>query len=566
MGMVVWICCRMLKISQLKLPVQHTKRDIENKIIKDLRLRSVFQGEIPVYTYKILRRSIDARRKPDIFYVYNISVDFKSEKLEKQILSRCKNDNVSVYVKNEYQLPEMGNTELKHSPIIVGEGPAGLFSGLLLARKGYKPIIIERGSNVQKRVKIVEDFWTSGQINEKCNVQFGEGGAGTFSDGKLNTVVKDPSGKNQFVLDTFVEFGAKKEVSFDAKPHVGTDALLNVVEGIRKEIIKLGGRVLFDCLVTDLVINDNRIKGVIVDNYSDTDYILEEGYTVNRGVSEIASDIVILAVGHSARDTFRMLKLHDVEMTQKNFAVGLRVQHPQKMIDDIQYGLNHSDVLPPADYKLTNKASNGKSVYSFCMCPGGFVVNASSFNGMTAINGMSYSERSAENANSALIVNVDKTDFDSDDVFAGLEFQEKLEKKAYEIGKGKIPVQCYGDYKSDKATISFDGVNPAFKGEFMFANLRELFSDCINDAIIESMSKFGYTMKGFDRDDAIFAGIESRTSSPVRIVRDESFESNIKGLYPCGEGAGYAGGITSACIDGIKIAEAIIMKYKNIES
>ena len=556
----------MLKISQLKLPVQHTKRDIENKIIKDLRLRSVFQGEIPVYTYKILRRSIDARRKPDIFYVYNISVDFKSEKLEKQILSRCKNDNVSVYVKNEYQLPEMGNTELKHSPIIVGEGPAGLFSGLLLARKGYKPIIIERGSNVQKRVKIVEDFWTSGQINEKCNVQFGEGGAGTFSDGKLNTVVKDPSGKNQFVLDTFVEFGAKKEVSFDAKPHVGTDALLNVVEGIRKEIIKLGGRVLFDCLVTDLVINDNRIKGVIVDNYSDTDYILEEGYTVNRGVSEIASDIVILAVGHSARDTFRMLKLHDVEMTQKNFAVGLRVQHPQKMIDDIQYGLNHSDVLPPADYKLTNKASNGKSVYSFCMCPGGFVVNASSFNGMTAINGMSYSERSAENANSALIVNVDKTDFDSDDVFAGLEFQEKLEKKAYEIGKGKIPVQCYGDYKSDKATISFDGVNPAFKGEFMFANLRELFSDCINDAIIESMSKFGYTMKGFDRDDAIFAGIESRTSSPVRIVRDESFESNIKGLYPCGEGAGYAGGITSACIDGIKIAEAIIMKYKNIES
>ena len=553
----------MLKITQVKLPVIHTGSDIKKKIIKELRLNKLFAGDIPSFSYEIIRRSIDARKKPEIFYVYSIAVDFHSSGIENSVLKRCANNNVSIYDKVIYRTPDMGSNKLNFRPIIVGSGPAGLFAAFILAERGYRPIIIERGAKVDKRVDIVNNFWAGESVDKNTNVQFGEGGAGTFSDGKLNTVVKDPSGKNQFVLDTFVKFGAKPEVAYDSKPHVGTDTLRNVVKNMREYIINHRGHFINLCKVTDLVTDDSRIKAVIVDNYSGEEYDLSDGLTIKKGINSIETDIVILAIGHSARDTFRMLLDKGFDMQQKNFAVGLRIEHPQSLINDIQYGIGHSESLPQADYKLTNKASNGKNVYSFCMCPGGFVVNASSEENRLCVNGMSNSLRDEMNANSALIVNVDSEDFGSNDVLAGMNFQERLEEIAYNIGDGKIPVQCFIDYKLNRITEDFLNVYPVTKGNYKKSNLRELFSDNINAAIIESIEKFGYTMKGFDSDGALLFGIEARTSSPVRIVRNEMFESNFAGVYPCGEGAGYAGGITSAAIDGIKIAEAIIKKYKS---
>lgn len=555
----------MLKITQLKLPVEHTEKDIKNKIQKELRLNNLFAGDYPYFSYNIIRRSIDARKKPDIFFVYSVSVDFNNERIEDTILKRCKNRDVSIYEKNEYVVPKPGNSCLKYRPIIVGSGPAGLFAALILSENGYSPIIIERGEKVEKRVEKINKFWLGESVDINSNVQFGEGGAGTFSDGKLNTVVKDPSGKNQFVLDTFVKYGAKPEVSYDAKPHVGTDALLTVVSNMRNHIIECGGTFLNSCLVTDIVKKNNAISDIIVDNYSSEEYVISNDITIKQGENKIPADAVVLAIGHSARDTFRMLNKNNVEMAQKNFAVGLRIEHSQDLINNIQYGIGHSTLLPAADYKLTNRASNGKNVYSFCMCPGGYVVNASSERNRLCVNGMSYMDRAGKHANSALICNVDATDFESDDVFAGMYFQEKLEEKAYEIGEGKIPVQCFIDYKNNRPTKEFINITPETKGDYSKSNLHDLFPSNITSAIIESIDKFGYTMKGFNDDGALLLGVEARTSSPIRIIRDELFESNVKGLYPCGEGAGYAGGITSAAIDGIKVAEAIIKKYERLE-
>lgn len=551
----------MLKITQLKLPISHSEKDIRNKIVKELKLRNIFPGNIPGFSFGIIRRSIDARKKPDIFYVYNVFVDFHSSKFDDMVLKKCNNSNVSSYEKKEYIVPNCGSIRLKSRPLIIGSGPAGLFAALILAENGYKPIIIERGESVDKRVAIIDDFWTNGTINKNTNVQFGEGGAGTFSDGKLNTVVKDASNRNQFVLDTFVKYGAKKDVSFDAKPHVGTDVLRDVVKNIRNRIIDCGGYFIYNCVLTDLIIDNNLLTSVIIDNISDNEIRINDNLVINTGLNKIKAENVILAIGHSARDTFRMLKSRNVDMAQKNFAVGVRVEHNQELIDNIQYGEGHSNLLKPADYKLTNKAANGKNVYSFCMCPGGYVVNASSEEGRLCVNGMSYSNRDSKVANSAIIVNVDENDFGSDDIFAGMYFQEKLEETAYRIGNGKIPVQYFCDFRNNSEKSDILGVDPLTKGEYTFANLRALFSDSINSALIESMDKFGYTMKGFNDDGTLLLGVETRTSSPIRINRDDLFESNIKGIYPCGEGAGYAGGITSAAIDGIRVAEAIIKKY-----
>lgn len=555
----------MLKITQLKLSVEHTERDIKNKIEKELRLRNVFPGNTPGFSFDIVRRSIDARKKPEIFYVYSVVADFKNEKIEQQILKRCRNSNVSIYEKTEYALPESGNESLDSRPIIIGSGPAGLFAALSLSSKGYRPIIIERGEAVEDRINTVNEFWNGGPLNENSNVQFGEGGAGTFSDGKLNTLVKDPTGKNQYVLDTFVKYGANNEVSYDAKPHVGTDILVTVVKNIRNDIISKGGVFLNNCRFCDFECKNNSIKNITIDNYSGIEYKVDD-LIIKNGINEISADNLILAIGHSARDTFRTLLNNGVNMSQKNFAVGLRIEHNQKLIDDAQYGEGHSQKLKPADYKLTNKASNGKSVYSFCMCPGGYVVNASSEKNRLCINGMSYSKRDSENANSALIVNVDSDDFGSDDVLAGMYFQERLENKAYEIGNGNIPVQYFIDYKNNTVKSDISGVTPVTKGNYSFANLNELFSDAINDALIESIDKFGYTMKGFNDDGALLLGVEARSSSPVRINRDENNMSNIQGIYPCGEGAGYAGGITSAAMDGLRVAESIIKKYKPLNN
>ena len=551
----------MIRINQIKLPVSAEESVLRHKIIHSLQLKRVYKNEtIPEFTYKIIKRSLDARKKPELYFVYAVSVCF-SQAEEDKIIKQNRDKNVLLMQEKQYVLPQTGEMRLHKNPVIIGSGPAGLFCAYLLAQKGYCPIVLERGENVDKRVHTVERFWAGNPVNPESNVQFGEGGAGTFSDGKLNTLVKDPNGRNQYVLDTFVKFGAKKECAFTAKPHLGTDELTKIVKDLRNKITDLGGQFLFSCKMTKLVADKMGIKSIFVDNFSGEEYVLSDGRIIGTGITELETELLVLAIGHSARDTFEMLYELGVPMQQKQFAVGLRMEHPQRMINLCQYGQEHVDGLLAADYKVTNQASNGRSVYSFCMCPGGYVVNASSEQGLLAVNGMSYSGRDSDNANSALIISVGEKDFGASDALAGMRFQRKLEKKAYELGNGSIPVQRYDDFKENKVSREFGEVQPCAKGQTQFANLRELFCDEMNDALIESIEKFGYTMKGFARADALLSGIESRTSSPVRILRNEDGQNDIQGLYPCGEGAGYAGGITSAAMDGMKIAEKIMEKY-----
>ena len=426
---------------------------------------------------------------------------------------------------------------------VIGSGPSGLFCAYMLAKAGYKPILLERGASVEERTKDVERFWKTGQLDPESNVQFGEGGAGTFSDGKLNTLVKDTFGRNRKVLEIFVEHGAPEEILYVNKPHIGTDILTTVVKKMRDAIVAAGGEVHFHSKVTDLQIQNHCLQSV----------------TVN-GKHEIPCNIAILAIGHSARDTFQMLYEKGIPMEPKSFAVGVRVEHKQTMINLSQYGMEENSVLPAASYKVAEQLSNGRGVYSFCMCPGGYVVNASSEEEMLAVNGMSYHDRAGRNSNTALITTVTPEDFSSDSPLAGLEFQRKYEKLAYKIGNGKIPVQLFGDFLKNQMSTKLGKVTPSIKGEWQFANLHECLPDYVCASLEEGMRAFGHKIKGYDAEDTVFSGVETRTSSPLRMERNKQFESNIQGLFPCGEGAGYAGGITSAAMDGIKTAEAIAEK------
>jgi len=534
----------MYRITQLKLDIRHSQADLVKAAADALRIKPS-----DVRDLRVFKRSVDARKKPDIFYVYTVDVEVdKGVRLSKKVLG---NKNISRTPEFKYEFRVTGEEKLRNRPVIIGTGPAGLFCGLFLARAGFKPILFERGKEAHKRKRDVERFWEEGVIDPQSNVQFGEGGAGTFSDGKLNTMVKDEFGRNRVVLEEFVNHGASEEILYINKPHIGTDKLIKIVTSMREEIISLGGEVRFNSTVYDFVINDWKITGVRV---------VSEGKEI-----QVDTDLVVLACGHSSRDTFAVLNEIKVPMEAKSFAVGVRVIHPQRLINMAMYGVEESDTLPAADYKVTYKLPNGRGVYSFCMCPGGYVVNASSDGGELCVNGMSYSDRGSKSANSAIIVTVDKSDFPGDDSLSGVRFQQDLEKKAYELCKGSIPVQLYADFKDNRETTGFNGFVPDIKGKYEFGNIREIFSDEINESLIEGMEGFGRQIHGFNGESAIFAGLESRTSSPVRILRDEAFESLIKGLYPCGEGAGYAGGITSAAMDGIKVAEAITSKYKSYQ-
>ena len=545
----------MLRIDQLKLPAGHTAEELVQKLEQTLQLNKYSKTDVlPGYSYRMLRKSLDARRKPELFYVYSLAVSL-DDHIEESILKNSRGRNISKYEPRTYNIPKpTGEVMLTGRPVITGAGPAGLFCAYILCLNGYDPIIIERGEAVEERTRTVKEFWKSGRLMSDSNVQFGEGGAGTFSDGKLNTNVNDKNGRNQFVLDTFIEFGAQPETGYMAKPHLGTDMLVNIVRNMRMFIEAHGGTFMFNTRLTDFEYSTDGITALKAIRLGKEE----------EPVLKLDTNCLVLAVGHSARDTFKLLVDKNVSMSQKNFAVGLRIQHPQNMINRCQYGEQDYDDLPAADYKLTNKTGSGRNVYTFCMCPGGYVVNASSEDGRLAVNGMSYSGRDSINANSAVIVSVDKEDFGSDDVLAGMEYQRRLEEKAFLLGQGDVPVQQYGDFKSNTVSSTAGKVIPHIKGRYRLANLRELFSDSINEAIIESIDKFGYTMEGFDRPDAVLAGIESRTSSPVRINRNDDYVSNIAGLYPCGEGAGYAGGITSAAMDGIRVAEAIMRYYRPI--
>ena len=526
----------MLRIQNLKLNITHTQEELLTKIARSLKIT-----EKEIKSYSIKKKSIDARKKDDIKYIYCIDVAVASEG---KILKRARNSNVSLIQKEQYVFPEKGEMPLTKRPVIVGAGPAGLFCGYMLAEQGYHPLIIERGEKVDDRTKTVEKFWKENILSADSNVQFGEGGAGTFSDGKLNTLVKDKNFRNRKVLEIFVKMGADPSILYVNKPHIGTDVLKSVIQNMRNEIISMGGEFWFRSKLTDMEIHQGKLQSI----------------TINEE-KKVETEVLVLAIGHSARDTFELLKRKNVTMEQKAFAVGLRMEHPQSMINEAQYG-KYADVLGAADYKVTHTAKNGRGVYSFCMCPGGYVVNASSEEKALAVNGMSYHKRDGRNANSAIIVTVNPADFGSEDVLAGVEFQRKLEATAYKLGNGKIPLQLFGDFENNKESKSLCEVEPMTKGDWAFANLRELFNQDINQSIIEGIHGFHHQIPGFHRQDALLLGVESRTSSPVRITRDnDTYLSNIQGLYPCGEGAGYAGGITSAGMDGIRTAEKIAQKY-----
>ena len=520
----------MIRIRQIKVKIRDN--NLEDKICEKLKI-----SKDNLIDYKIVKKSIDSRKKDDIYFVYEVDVNIKDER----ILNKIKSLDIFETKVEEYNYIPKGTNNINGNVVVVGSGPAGLFSAYMLSLNGYNPIIIERGSDVDTRVKKVEEFFNTNKLDEECNVQFGEGGAGTFSDGKLNTMVKDKFHRGKKVFEVFVQNGAPEEIMYDYMPHIGTDLLRDVIKNIRNVIIKNGGTFRFNTKLTDIIINNNTLEEIVVNNNE-----------------HIKTNALVLAIGHSARDTFYMLNNY-LKMEAKPFAVGLRISHKQSTINKNQYG-DFYKLLPPASYKLTYTTNSKRGVYTFCMCPGGYVVNSSSEKGLLAINGMSEYKRDSENANSAVIVTVSPNDFGTSPL-SGIEFQRKLEKKAYELGKGNIPVQLYKDFKENRLSKSFKSINPIFKGNYTFANLRNLFPSYINDSLIEGIDNYDKKIKGFADDDTILAGVESRTSSPVRIIRNEDFLSNIEGIYPCGEGAGYAGGITSAAIDGIKVSEAIMDKY-----
>lgn len=539
----------MIRIDQVKIKVSLKQPDIRRAVIAKLKI-----SESELKETGIIRRSLDARKKPELYYVFSIWAECVNEGI---ILKRfAKDANVSSYEFSEYKLPEPGSEKLVSRPVVVGMGPAGLFCAYELAVVGFNPLVIERGRCVEERARDVEKFWETGVLDISSNVQFGEGGAGTFSDGKLSTSIKDKEGRIREVLKIFTEFGAPEEILYDHMPHLGTDVLPKIVRNIREKIIELGGEVRFETCLTDIVCDEGKITAIKVKRADGVE-------------EEIKTNILVLAIGHSARDTYKALYESGLRMEQKPFAAGFRVQHPQRVINENQYGdASYSEILGASPYKLTANFGD-RGVFSFCMCPGGYVVDSSSEEGETVVNGMSYSGRDSENANSAIVVSIPVTDYPSDHPLAGIEFQRMLERRAYEAGKGKIPAQRYGEFISKvtgetdvKNNPSF--VNPVFKGAYEWTDLSGIFDAGINKLFVDGMTKFGRTIKDFDDPGVIMAGVESRTSSPVRIPRGDSLEASISGIIPLGEGAGYAGGITSAAIDGIRGAEVIIKKFSSV--
>ncbi|MBR6316517.1 MAG: FAD-binding protein [Lachnospiraceae bacterium] len=611
----------MLRITQCKFPITYTDDDLRIFAAKKLRI-----AEAQIESVSLIRRSLDARKKPALFYVITMDVALcGGRKTEEEVLSRLENTAQKKRGKNAagrqhekgnkktgpagsfdilfapepYRFPETdretvsekgretettGFGENRKSPLVVGSGPAGLACAYYLAKAGLSPILIERGKPVRERRKDVERFWATGMLDPASNVQFGEGGAGTFSDGKLNTLIKDKDGRCREILRLFVEMGAPSDILYDHKPHVGTDLLMGMTENLRNEILRMGGQVLFETALVDIQQENGRVTGAVVE-VRETGKSGDDGKTIQgeNGLAEVSpvddsqgkhkiqidTDTIVLAIGHSARDTFQMLSDRQLSMEAKAFAVGFRILHPQSMIDLSQYGEQPPEILKrlgAAAYKLTAQTSVGRGVYSFCMCPGGYVVNASSEEGLLAVNGMSYHGRASGTANSALIVSVTPADYPGGgaDPLSGVAFQRDLERKTYLLAGGKIPVQSYGAYKQgieeqtlESEVVMSDGL--AVKGLWKAADLSGLLPADCRQAFLEGMQQFGRKIHGFDQDDVLLAGIESRTSSPLRILRDESGQSlSLRGLYPVGEGAGYAGGIMSAAMDGLLAAERIV--------
>lgn len=512
----------MYKIDNIKCPLNEklTKKHIAKTV-------KINQGDIS--SFKIIKKAIDARKKSNVHYVYSVLADTKCPL------------NLNVYEEKEYIFPK-GNKPSK-KPVVVGSGPAGLFAALMLAQNGYEPILLEQGADVDSRKRAVSEYWNGGKLDVRTNVQFGEGGAGTFSDGKLNSGIHDP--RCRYVLQTFAKMGAPESITYEAKPHIGTDILCEVIKNVRFEIENNGGKVLFLTKLTDIIIEKNSVCGAVVEH--------------NGEKRVIDTDCVILAIGHSARDTYKMLYEKGIKMEQKNFSVGVRIEHKQKMINESQYG-EAAELLGAADYKLSAHFDNGRSAYTFCMCPGGFVVASASEDGTIVTNGMSNSERDGENANSALLVNVTTDDFENNNPLSGMYFQEKIEKNAYNITKSNFaPCQYVGDFLDKDIG---EKVSPTYRPGVEFCDISKIFPSFVNDTLKLALEEFDKKINGFASGGAVMTAPETRSSAPLRILRDkETMCSAIKGLYPCGEGAGYAGGIMSAAVDGIKVSEAVVKAF-----
>ncbi len=513
----------MIRISNIKIRVDE-KNDLKEKVKKML-------GSNSLKSFHISKKSIDARKKNDVHYVYSVDIETENEK---EAVKHLK--NARIIEKTTYTFPK--GTPKKEPVVIAGMGPAGFMCALTLVQNGYKVILLERGKCVEDRIKDVDNFWQTGELNESSNVQFGEGGAGTFSDGKLTTGINDF--RIDKVLREFHTHGAPEEILYYSKPHIGTDKLCKMVASIREEITQLGGEVRFLSTLTDIRISDGKVYAAVVNN----EY-------------EIKTDNIVIAIGHSARDTFKMLIERGLDMEQKSFSVGVRIEHSQEMINKSQYG-EFYDQLPAADYKMAVHLENGRGVYTFCMCPGGEVVASASESGGVVTNGMSRFARDGKNANSALLVSITPEDFQSSDPLAGMYFQRDIERKAFMAGGGNYNAPCMktGDF------LSIDGckynVEPTYKPNVTYTDLRQVLPEFVIESLREAIVKMDDKLKGFADASAVLTAPETRSSSPVRIIRDKvTMQSNIKGVYPCGEGAGYAGGIMSAAVDGIKVAEKI---------
>ncbi len=520
----------MIRIRDISLPPEHNPHQLGYEAAQLLGL-----SNSKIRQVKIVRRSVDARKKPDVRVIYTIDVAVDGNEKRILKLSGCKRAQLAPT--SFYKPPKTDKTMAKR-PVVIGFGPAGMFAALILANAGLRPIVLERGEDAASRNARVEHFFATGELDVKSNVQFGEGGAGTFSDGKLNTGVNNP--RIGWILSQFVRFGARDNILYDAKPHVGTDVLLTVVQNLRARVIKLGGEVRFNTQVTGLLLDGDRLTGV-----------------KTADGEAIPCDTAVLAIGHSARDTFEMLDETGIPMEPKSFAMGVRIEHKQTLIDEAQYGTVNA-ALPPADYKLVQHLDDG-SVYTFCMCPGGYVVAAASEAGRVVTNGMSYADRDGENANAALLVTVNPEEFPYEGVLGGMHWQRRIEEAAYNAsGSYRAPAQTVGDFLNGVPSTGPGAVRPTYRPGVHWCDLHEVLPEKITRSLKQALPLLDGSLKGYASPDAVLTAPETRSSSPVRILRDESRQSKLRGLYPTGEGAGYAGGIMSAAIDGIMTAEAII--------